>query len=55
LQLILRKCDWHEEKFAALQALPRDAKPVVNWSNQDDALYDVAVGIKKVVEELEKK
>lgn len=55
IPIILRKCDWHKEKFAALQALPRDAKPVVNWSNQDDALYDVAVGIKKVVEELEKK
>ncbi len=54
IPVILRKCDWHNEKFAQLQALPRDARPVVSWPNQDDALYDVAVGIKKVVEELEK-
>jgi TIR domain len=54
IPVILRKCDWHNEKFAELQALPRDARPVVSWPNQDDALYDVAVGIKKVVEELEK-
>src|SRR5437763_15446716 len=54
IPIILRKCDWHKEKFAALQALPRDAKPVVNWSNQADALCDVAAGIKTVVEELGK-
>jgi TIR domain len=55
IPIILRECDWHDEPFAKLQALPRDARPVTDWSNIDNALYDVAKGIKKVVEELENK
>ncbi len=53
IPVILRKCDWHDEKFAALQALPRDGKPVDLWSNKDEALYDVAIGIKRVIEDME--
>jgi hypothetical protein len=55
IPIILRECDWHDEPFAKLQALPRDARPVTDWSNIDNALYDVAKGIKKVVEEIENK
>jgi hypothetical protein len=54
IPVILRKVDWHDEKFAELQALPRDGKPVTKWSDPDEALFDVAKGIKRVVEELEK-
>ena len=54
IPVILRQCDWHNEPFAKLQALPRDARPVTDWSNLDNALYDVVSGIKKVVVELEK-
>ena len=54
IPVILRQCDWHDEPFAKLQALPRDARPVTDWSNLDNALYDVVSGIKKVVVELEK-
>ena len=53
IPIILRQCDWQDEPFAKLQALPRDARPVTDWSNLDNALYDVAKGIKRVVEELE--
>lgn len=54
IPVILRQCDWHDEPFAKLQALPRDARPVTDWSNLDNALYDVVSGIKRVVVELEK-
>jgi hypothetical protein len=53
IPVILRQCDWHEEPFAKLQALPRDAKPVTDWPSIDNALYNVTIGIKQVVEELE--
>ena len=53
IPVILRQCDWQDEPFAKLQALPRDARPVTDWPNLDNALYDVAKGIKRVVEELE--
>ena len=53
IPVILRPADWHDEKFAQLQALPRDGKPVVKWSDPDEALVEVAKGIKKVVIDLE--
>jgi hypothetical protein len=54
IPVILRPCDWGDEPFAELQAVPKDAKPIVDWPNPDTALLDVARGIKRVVEELEK-
>jgi hypothetical protein len=53
--IILRPCDWDKAPFAKLQALPKDAKPVMKWSNRDEAWTDVARGIRKVVEELRKR
>lgn len=53
IPVILRPCDWNGEVFSQFQALPRDAKPVVHWTNVDDALLDVAKGIKNVVKQIE--
>lgn len=52
IPIILRPCDWQKSPFAKLQALPRDAKPVTLWPNQDEAFLDVAKGIRRVVVEL---
>ena len=52
IPIILSPCDWHDLPFASLQALPRDGKPVTQWSDRDDAFYNVALGIKTVVERL---
>lgn len=52
IPIILRPVDWKGAPFSKLQALPRDAKPVTLWSNQDEAFYNIAKGIRKVVEEL---
>jgi hypothetical protein len=52
IPVIIRDVDWHDAPFGKLQALPKDAKPVTSWSNQDEAWSDVARGIRKVVEEL---
>ena len=48
---IVRKV-WQKAPFGKLQALPKDAEPVANWSNRDKAWTNVADGIEKVVEEL---
>src|SRR5258706_10446644 len=39
-----------------IQALPTDGKPVISnvWHSPDDAFFDVAEGIRKVVEEISK-
>ena len=51
IPVILRPCDWHMAPFGKLQILPGDGRPVVKWPSRDEAFQDVAVGIRKVVEE----
>ena len=50
--IIVRPCDWHDTPIGALQALPKDGKPVTEWPNRDVAWTDVARGLKIVVETL---
>ena len=52
IAVILRPCDWSNTPFSELQCLPTDAKPVTSWSNRDEALLDVARGIRKTVDDL---
>jgi hypothetical protein len=52
IPVILRTCMWHTTPFAKLQALPRDAKAVASWPDIDEALANVAEGIKVVAEKL---
>jgi TIR domain len=54
IPIILRPVYWQGARFGKLQALPTDAKPIVSsyWHNTDEAFFNVAEGIRKVVEEL---
>src|SRR6266568_4717210 len=52
IPVILRPTDWEGTPFKQLQALPTNAKPLTRWQDIDEALLDVANGIRKVVEEL---
>jgi len=52
IPIILRPTDWLNAPFAELQALPSNAKPVTKWGNRDEALMDIAQGIRRVVEEI---
>jgi len=52
IPVILRPMDWQTERLARLQALPTDAKPVTEWTDQDTAFLDVTRGIRRVVEEV---
>jgi tetratricopeptide (TPR) repeat protein len=47
--VILRPVDWKKAPFAHLQCLPRDARPITTWSNQDEAFLTVAQGIRDLV------
>lgn len=53
IPIILRPVDWIRTPIGKLLALPRDGKPVTSWSKRDEALLDVAKGIRRVVEEME--
>jgi len=55
--VILRPSDWGTSPFAKLNALPRDAKPVVDWPTHDPKVHDhgflnVIEGLRRVAGEL---
>lgn len=51
IPVIVRPVDWRDAPFGKLQALPKDAKPIKSWLNQDEALLDIAQEIRHVLEE----
>lgn len=53
--IILRKCDWHNLPYAKLQALPRNAKPVTDYENRDNAFTEIVVSIEALVDFILKK
>jgi tetratricopeptide (TPR) repeat protein len=54
IPVIIRPVDWQRTPFKKLQALPTDGKPVANWPNPDDALLNIAQGIRRAVEDVQK-
>jgi hypothetical protein len=52
IPIILRNCMWQQTPFGKLQALPKDARPVSLWPDRDDALVNVADGVRQVAEKL---
>jgi tetratricopeptide (TPR) repeat protein len=54
--VILRPSDWETSPFAKLNALPKEAKPVVDWPTHDPKLHDhaflnVVEGLRRVAQE----
>ena len=54
IPIILKPTDWNGAPFGKLQALPKNAKPVTTWQDQDEAFLNIAQGIRRVVEEIAK-
>lgn len=52
IPIILRPVDWLGTPIGKLLALPRDGKPVTSWSRRDEALLDVAKGVRLAAEEI---
>ena len=52
IPILLRPTDWKGTPFEQPQVLPSNARPVTRWQNRDDALLDVARGIRGAIEEL---
>jgi hypothetical protein len=48
----LRPCDTKGTAFMALQGLPKDFKPVIQWEHQDEAFTNIAEGIRTVAERI---
>lgn len=52
IPIIVRAVEWQSASFGKLQALPKDGKAVMAWSDRDSAWKEVAVGIRKVAERI---
>lgn len=50
--IILAPTDWTGAPFDKLQVLPKNGKPVVEWSSHDAAFLDVVRGVRRVIESL---
>jgi len=53
IPIILRPTDWKNTPFAHLKSLPTNGVPVTQWPSQDDAFEDVALNIRRVLENLQ--
>jgi tetratricopeptide (TPR) repeat protein len=51
IPVILRSVHWQDAPFSNLQVLPLGGKPVRNWSNIDDAFFNVAKHLKIIARE----
>ena len=52
IPVILRPASWQTAPFAELQVVPTGAKAVVSWTNQDEALADVAEHIRRACDDI---
>ena len=50
IPVILRHCDWRNTPLASLQAVPKDAKPIKAWLDEDEAFLDVVGAIARAVQ-----
>jgi tetratricopeptide (TPR) repeat protein len=55
IPIIVKPCDWQDSPFSKLQVLPKDAKPVTQWHDRDEAFLNVVQGIRRAVETLQAK
>ena len=52
LPIILRPTDWEKLPFGKLSVLPNGGKPITLWDNQDEALQNVAIAVRIIIETL---
>lgn len=51
IPILLRPVQWTLAPFSKLQVLPTNARPVTRWGDREEAFFNIAEGIRKVVEE----
>ena len=53
IPVIVRAVDWIDAPFGRLQVLPKDARAITSWNNQDEAWLNVEQGIKKAIDAIQ--
>jgi len=52
IPILLRPADLSGTPFTHLSCLPHNAHPVTNWTDYDEAFFDIATGIRAAIKEL---
>jgi hypothetical protein len=47
--IIVEPCEWQRSPFGELMALPKDGKPISEWTNPNNALLDVVAGLRRLL------
>ena len=47
--IIIEPCDWAASPLRQLKALPRDGKPVSDWTNANNAYLDIVQELRRIV------
>ena len=50
IPVILRPCLFDDLPFQKFEALPKNAKPIIEWSNRDRAFLDVIANLKRIIQ-----
>ncbi len=51
IPIIIEPCDWKNSPLNRLKALPRDGKPVTEWTNQNAAFTDIVAELRRILTE----
>jgi len=52
IPVILRPTNWIASPLGMFSPLPRYERPITTWQNRDEAFFEIAEGIRKVVKDL---
>jgi hypothetical protein len=47
--IIVQPCDWLASPLKKLKALPRDGRPVSEWTNQNNAFVDIVAELRRIL------
>ena len=50
IPIILRHVDWQSAPFGKLKAVPKDGRPVMAWTDKDEAFWDVSREIRRAID-----
>ncbi|WP_163848080.1 toll/interleukin-1 receptor domain-containing protein [Pseudooceanicola aestuarii] len=53
IPIIVEDCYWKSSPFMKLKALPKDGKPISNWTNENTAFLNIVEEVARVLDEMD--
>jgi len=52
IPIILQPCDWRNSPLSSFVGLPKDGKPVSEWTNENNAYLDVVTNLRRIIADI---